>query len=129
MFFLKVRSKEIILISNSPIYSVQNQSIEVDYESPYNIDFTLLNNIVVEDNFLRRPRLTLFSFYREGNNVVRNDYSETFISPRYPQNNIEIPGPTETTIANFNLVNTENNSPVFRLSFNSVNNNIIVYFE
>lgn len=114
-FYLSAREREIIVRAIDRGYNVESQSFMSDYGSYYGLEFV----------YHRTPTIHICSFYRDDNNdMIKFSGSEIYISS-YPQYNIEVTGPNESTI--FNLVSTGNYS--FNFYTNNLTNNLLIYLE
>lgn len=124
-FYLESRKREILIrIKNNKLlmngsyienYDIENQSLEVNYGDSYILTFFAYNS----------PVIYIDSFYRNDNNeIVKNE--NTLDLTNYPQYNAEVIGNGDTTLINFERLEEDG---TFKLSTNSVNNNLIIYLE
>lgn len=116
-FFLVSEKREVITRLDKHYYNQGNQTQSVDYGSYYSLNFTTAIGA--------HPYIHIYSFHRdEYGNLIKFDGSDTTIT-QVQQYNVEVVGPEETTLVNFEQVG--NNS--FRLFTNNINNNLLIYLE
>jgi hypothetical protein len=120
-FYLESRKREILVRIKSKSstnqfnkYDIENQSLEVNYGDSYILTFFAYSTPVVK----------IDSFYRDDNNeIVKNE--NILDLTNYPQYNAEVIGNGDTTLIDFERLE----DGTFKLSTNSVNNNLIIYLE
>ena len=123
IFYLESRKREVLVrikkrfMSSSNQfnkYDIENQSLEVNYGDSYILTFFAYST----------PVIKIDSFYRDDNNeIVKNE--NILDLTNYPQYNAEVIGNGDTTRIDFERLE----DGTFKLSTNSVNNNLIIYLE